>query len=364
MKQKVAIIFGGKSAEHEVSVKSAKNVAAATDQSKFELIIIGISKEGTWYQFPSTDVFQQVKSLSDKNLPTGADPIALICHKGKPNIFSLESKKVSSVDIAFPVLHGTFGEDGCIQGLFKMVNLPFVGCGVLGSAAGMDKEVMKRLLKEAQIPAAKYEVIYSHNKKSFEELSKSLGVPFFIKPANAGSSVGVHKVKSKEDFEKFSKDSFCYDHKVLAEEAINGREIECSVRGLNHAPQASVCGEVIPTHEFYSYEAKYLDENGAAIKIPADLPAQLQKKIQDLACKTFHVLECDGLTRVDFFLKANGEVLVNEINTIPGFTQISMYPKMWEATGLNYSDLITELITLGLCKYQSEQALITSYEKS
>lgn len=164
MKQKVAIIFGGKSAEHEVSLKSAKNVAGAVDQSKYDLIIMGISKEGTWYQFPSTDIFQKIKSLSDKSLPAGADPVSLICHKGKPHIFSLESKKTSAVDIAFPVLHGTFGEDGCIQGLFKMVNLAFVGCGVLGSAVGMDKEVMKRLLMVAKIPAAKYMVLMSHQK--------------------------------------------------------------------------------------------------------------------------------------------------------------------------------------------------------
>ena len=351
MKKKVAVLFGGKSAEHEVSLKSAKNVAGALDLSKYECLILGISKEGTWYQFPSTDVFQKITALSDKNVPTDADPISLICHQGKAHIFSLESKKMSSLDIAFPVLHGTFGED-------------FVGCSVLGSAVGMDKEVMKRLLKEAQIPSAKYQVLYSHNPTRFDELSKNLGLPFFIKPANAGSSVGVHKVKSKEDFEKYSKDSFLYDHKVLAEEAITGREIECSVMGLNHQPKGSVAGEVTTTHEFYSYEAKYLDENGSAIQIPAKITPDQQKQVQDLACKTFHVLGCDGLTRVDFFLKANGELMINEINTIPGFTQISMYPKMWEATGLKYSSLITELIELGFSKYKSEQALITSYERS
>ncbi len=364
MKQKVAIIFGGKSAEHEVSLKSAKNVAGAVDQTKYDLIIMGISKEGTWYQFPSTDIFQKIKSLSDKSLPAGADPVSLICHKGKPHIFSLESKKTSAVDIAFPVLHGTFGEDGCIQGLFKMVNLAFVGCGVLGSAVGMDKEVMKRLLLVANIPAAKYMVLMSHQKNNFDDISKQLGLPFFIKPANAGSSVGVHKIKTKEDFETKIKDSFLYDHKVLAEEAVVGREIECSVMGLNHQPKASVAGEVTPTHEFYSYEAKYLDENGAALQIPAKLSSDELKAVQNMACKTFQVLGCDGLTRVDFFLKTNGELYINEVNTIPGFTQISMYPKMWEATGLKYSDLITELIELGFKKFQSEQALITSFERA
>jgi len=362
MKKKIAILFGGRSAEHEVSVISAKNVAHALDKSRYELILIGISKEGTWYRFPDASVFQKIKSLSDAHLPEQADPISLICLKGKPQIFSLESKKTSDIDLAFPVLHGSLGEDGCIQGLFKMVNVPFVGCGVLGSALGMDKELMKRLLSEAKIPAARYAVLFSHASPSFEELSQKLGLPFFIKPANAGSSVGVHKIKSKKDFETHLKDAFKYDHKVLAEEFIEGREIECSVLGPNHAPKASVAGEVIPTHEFYSYESKYLDENGAHLKIPAPLsPAEL-KKIQELACRTYQVMNCDGLTRVDFFMKKNGEVMINEINTIPGFTQISMYPKMWQASGLEYTDLITQLIELGTEKFQVEQSLMTNYE--
>lgn len=362
MKKKVAILFGGRSAEHEVSLRSAKNVAGALDKAKYELTLIGISKQGTWYQFPDTSVFSQITALVDSKLPVGADPVSLVCIKGKPQLFSLESKKTSSVDIAFPVLHGTFGEDGCIQGLFKMMNLPFVGCGVLGSAVGMDKEVMKRLLIQAKIPSARYEVLFSHNAPAFESVSKSLGLPFFIKPANAGSSVGVHKIKNKEDYVTKLKDAFLYDHKVLAEEFMQGREIECSVMGLNHQPKASIAGEVIPTHEFYSYEAKYLDENGAAIKIPADLkPAELEK-IQEIARKTFQVLNCDGLTRVDFFLKSNGDAFINEVNTIPGFTQISMYPKMWEASGVKYQDLVTQLVELGFEKHRSEEALMTNYE--
>jgi len=363
MKKKVAILFGGRSAEHEVSIRSAKNVSAALDLSKFELILIGVSKEGTWYQFPDTSVFDKITALNDAKLPAQADPVSLICMKGKPQVFSLESKKTSAVDVAFPVMHGTFGEDGCIQGLFKMMNLPFVGCGVLGSSVGMDKEVMKRLLIEAKIPSARYEVIYSHAPLSFETLSKSLGLPFFIKPANAGSSVGVHKIKSKTDYETKIKDALMYDHKVLAEEFIEGREIEVSVMGLNHAPKASVAGEVTPTHEFYSYEAKYIDENGAALQIPAKISGDELKKIQTIACQTFQVLGCDGLSRVDFFLKKDGNVYLNEINTIPGFTKISMYPKMWEASGLNYQQLITQLLELGLQKYQSEMELMTNYEK-
>lgn len=362
MKKKVAVIFGGRSAEHEISVLSAKNVAAALDLSQFELALIGISKEGTWYQFPNASVFDQIKSLSDAKLPSQADPVSLVCLKGKPQVYSLESKKTFPVDIAFPVLHGTFGEDGSIQGLFKMANLPFVGCGVLGSAVGMDKEVMKRLLKVAQIPSARYEVIYSHQPVSFDSLSKSVGLPFFIKPANAGSSVGVHKIKNQNDYESKIKDAHLYDHKVLAEEFVEGREIEVSVMGLNHEPRASVAGEVTPTHEFYSYEAKYLDEGGANLQIPAQLSEVELAKIQNLACEAFRALGCDGLSRVDFFLKKSGEVLLNEINTIPGFTKISMYPKMWEASGLSYQQLITDLIQLGISKHQSEQDLMTNYE--
>ncbi|MEZ0393064.1 MAG: D-alanine--D-alanine ligase family protein [Pseudobdellovibrionaceae bacterium] len=363
MKKKVVILFGGRSAEHEVSVRSAKNVAAALDLNLFDLILVGISKQGTWYRFPDTKIFDTLTALSDSKLPAQADPVSLICLKGKPLIFSLESKETLSVDVAFPVLHGTFGEDGCIQGLFKMANLPFVGCGVLGSSMGMDKEVMKRLLKEAHIPSAKYEVIYSYQPQSFDDLKKSLGLPFFIKPANAGSSVGVHKIKTQSDFETKIKDAFLYDHKVLAEEFMEGREIEVSVMGLNHAPKASVAGEIKPTHEFYSYEAKYVDDNGADLQIPAKITATELQNIQAIACRTFQVMGCDGLSRVDFFLKKNGEAYINEINTIPGFTKISMYPKMWEASGLKYTQLITELIQLGLQKYKSEEELLTNYDK-
>lgn len=362
MKKKVALIFGGRSAEHEVSVRSAKNVTDALDLKQFEPVLIGISREGTWYKFASKEIFNSIKSLSDKNLPAGAEAASLICNKGKPYLFTLDTQKTEAVDVAFPVMHGTFGEDGCIQGLFKMMNLPFVGCGVLGSAVGMDKEVMKRILKVAGIPNAKYMVLMSHQKNSFDDIKNTLGAPFFIKPANAGSSVGVHKIKTKEDFETKLKDAFLYDHKVLAEEMVVGREIECSVMGHNHAPQASVAGEVIPTHEFYSYEAKYIDDNGAALKIPAELsPAEL-KLVQDTAKKTFTAMNCDGLTRVDFFLKKDGQAYINEINTIPGFTKISMYPKMWEASGLNYSELITKLIGLALEKHQSDESLMTNYE--
>lgn len=357
----VALIFGGKSAEHEISILSAKNVAAALDKNLFKPLLIGISKEGTWYEFSTEQVFSTLTALSDKNLPPGAEPVCFISQNSKPLLFSLNSKQTKSVDVAFPILHGTFGEDGCIQGLFKMMNLPFVGCGVLASAAGMDKEVMKRLLNDARIPNAKYVLLTPDKKVSYDELTGALGSPFFIKPANMGSSVGVHKIKSKDEFNTQLADAFQYDGKVLAEEFIQGREIECAVMGLNSNPKASVAGEVISSHEFYSYEAKYLDEKGAATKIPADLSSETLKKIQELAVKTFHIMGCEGLTRVDFFLKKDGSAIVNEINTIPGFTNISMYPKMWEASGITYSALITQLVELGLESHKIQAQLKTNF---
>ncbi len=361
MKKNIAIIFGGKSAEHEVSLRSAKNVADALDKDKFELTLVGISKQGSWYRFADMTVFSEVTALIDGKIPAHAEPVALISHQGKPSIFSLKNQSQTAVHAAFPVMHGTLGEDGCIQGLFKMMNIPFVGCGVLGSAAGMDKEIMKRLLTYADIKNAKYVLLTPQEKHSYDYLVKTLGTPFFIKPANAGSSVGVHKIKSEADYTEKIKDSFLYDNKVLAEEFVQGREIECSVMGHNHSPKASLPGEIIPQHDFYSYEAKYLDDNGALLKIPAELTPELQKNIQEMAIKTYKTMECDGLTRVDFFVKANNEIYVNEINTIPGFTKISMYPKMWEATGLQYRELITQLLQFAFEKFEADNKLMTSY---
>lgn len=357
----IALIFGGRSAEHEVSLLSARNVAAAIDKNKFEITLIGISKEGTWHKFENPSVFEKYKSLSDKKIGQDSEVVSLVSKGGQPYIHSLSKQSSIAVDAAFPVLHGTFGEDGSIQGLFKMMNLPFVGCGVFGSAAGMDKEIMKRILKDASIPSARHVLLTPLKPLSFNEISATLGTPFFIKPANMGSSVGVHKIRNAADFDKNIKDAFLYDRKVLAEEFIEGREIECSVLGHNHSPEASVCGEVIASHDFYSYEAKYLDKNGAECKIPADLSARDQEKLQAMAKKTFTAMGCEGLTRVDFFMKKNGDILVNEINTLPGFTNISMYPKMWEASGLKYQDLITRLIELAFEAFQVESSLQTSF---
>jgi len=322
-KIKIGVLFGGKSAEHEVSVVSAQNVIAALDRNKYIPASIKIGKNGKEYL----------------KLP----------------------QKLKSVDVVFPVLHGPFGEDGTVQGLLKLANVPFVGAGVLGSAIGMDKDAQKRLLRDAGIPIAKFLVVRNTEQKKikFTTVKKSLGIPFFIKPANLGSSVGVHKVKNQKEFMYALLDAFRYDTKVLIEEYVKGREIECSVLG-NENPIASVPGEIIPQHEFYSYEAKYLDAQGATLIIPAKLPKAATKKVRELAVRAFKALCCEGMARVDFFVTKNEKVLVNEINTIPGFTSISMYPKLWEASGISYSRLIDRLIQLALDRHQKEQKLKTS----
>ena len=315
----VAILYGGKSAEHEVSLRSAKNVIAAIDKNKYHPILVKIKKSGPWY------------------LP----------------------KKLGKVDVVFPILHGPFGEDGTVQGALKLAGLPFVGCGVLGSAVGMDKDVMKRLLRDAGLPIGKFLVLKDFEKPNYKKIVTELGLPFFLKPANMGSSVGVHKVKNETEFKKALADAFLYDRKVILEEFIDGREIECAVLG-NDEPKASLPGEIIVNAEFYSYSAKYLDKNGATLAIPAELSSDLIKKIQTLAIKTFTTLEAEGLSRVDFFLSKDGDVLVNEINTMPGFTSISMYPKLWEASGIGYTELIDRLIQLAIERFGKEKRLNTN----
>jgi D-alanine-D-alanine ligase len=266
-----------------------------------------------------------------------------------------------SIDVIFPILHGPFGEDGTVQGLLKLADIPFVGPGVLGSAVGMDKDVMKRLLRDAGIPIGRFLTLHSHEPAiAYKKAVEALGQPLFVKPANMGSSVGISKAHNEAEYEAAVKNAFAYDTKIILEEFIKAREIECSILG-NEEVRASLPGEVIPTHEFYSYESKYLDENGAVLKIPAELPAGTIKKIQDLGIKTFRTLCCEGLSRVDFFLREDGALFVNEINTMPGFTRISMYPKLWEACGISYQELIDALIQLALRRYKKEKILKTSF---
>lgn len=356
-KIRVAILFGGKSAEHEVSLRSAKNVAAALDPEKYDVVAIGIEKSGRW--LPANASQRKLLGTPEKLTQKETGALAII-PEGNGELIGSGNVTSGAIDVVFPVLHGPFGEDGTVQGLLKLANVPFVGPSVLGSAVAMDKDVAKRLLRDAGIPIGKFIAATRSNPISFKDAKKELGSPLFIKPANLGSSVGVYKVKNEKEFKKAIAEALRFDTKVLIEEFIKGRELECAVLG-NENPRASVVGEIIPHHEFYSYEAKYLDENGAGLEIPAKVPKATQKKIQDLAIKTFKVLACEGMGRVDFFLKANGEILVNEINTIPGFTSISMYPKLWEASGIPPSKLVDTLIKLAIDRFKRDAKLRTSH---
>ncbi len=360
-KIRVGILFGGRSAEHEVSLQSAKNIIEAIDTNKYEVVLIGIDKKGQWHLNEESRFLLPAVESGLPELPEKGENLALVPGKQDEQFVALSGQqRLGPLDVIFPVLHGPFGEDGTVQGLLKLANVAFVGAGVLGSAVGMDKDVMKRLLRDAGIPIARFIAAYRYSSAEidFDQAREQLGSPFFVKPANLGSSVGISKVKDREEFERAVREAFRYDHKILIEECIKGREIECSVLG-NDKPIASVPGEILPRHEFYSYEAKYLDENGAVLEIPAKLPLETSERIRQLAIKTFTVLCCEGMARVDFFLRNGEEVIVNEINTIPGFTRISMYPKLWEATGISYSELIDRLIQLALERFQREQQLKT-----
>jgi len=345
----VGILFGGKSAEHEVSLLSAKNIYDAIDRSRFEPVLIGIDKSGKWLLSDASRFLLNSGDPRHISLDPSGSPTALT-PASEGLLGSPGNTATPKLDVVFPILHGPFGEDGTVQGLLKLAGVPFVGSGVLGSAVGMDKDVMKRLFRDAGIPIGKFLAFMAHNTiPPFAAITAALGSPVFVKPANMGSSVGISKVRNEAEFSAAVNGAFQHDTKIVIEECIAGREIECAVLG-NDDPVASVPGEVIPTHEFYSYEAKYLDENGASLEIPAKLDDKTQKRIQELSIKAFQTLCCEGLSRIDFFLKENGEVVINEINTIPGFTKNSMYPKMWEASGIGYTQLITRLIELAMEK--------------
>ena len=358
-KIRVAIIFGGKSAEHEVSLQSAKNVVDAIDKDKYDVTLVGIDKNGRWHKNDASFLLNATNprliKLNNKN------SIAVVpAPNNSSQLVSLETQESAIIDVAFPILHGPFGEDGTIQGLLKLAGIPFVGSSVLGSAVGMDKDVMKRLFRQANLLTPNCIVLHRKDKPSFRQIRKTLGSPLFIKPANMGSSVGVSKATNKSEFDKAVREAFKFDAKVLVEECITGREIECAILG-NDNPTASVPGEVLPSHDFYSYEAKYMDENGAVLEIPARLTAQKTKEVRAIAVKAFEVLCLEGMARVDLFLTKNGKVYVNEANTIPGFTKISMYPKLWEASGISYSKLIDKLIGLALDRFNREGRIQTQY---
>jgi D-alanine-D-alanine ligase len=364
IKKKIGILFGGCSAEHEVSLQSAKNVFDAIDRNKYEPVLIGISKSGKWMIEDSSGRTEFLLNSNDPQkicLNPDGIPAVLLPASGGTFVHLDDTSKETSVDVIFPILHGPLGEDGSVQGLLKLADVPFVGVSVLGSAVGMDKEVMKRLLISEGIPVAKYITIYAKDEiPDFGAVVKTLGLPHFIKPANMGSSIGINKVHNEAEYKQFVQAAFQYDTKIIIEEFIKGRELECAVLG-NENPVVSPPGEIKPSHEFYSYDAKYIDSNGAEFVIPAGLSDEKKKEIQMLAIKTFKTLYAEGLSRIDFFMRDDGLVFVNEINTMPGFTKISMYPKLWEEQGLDYGALIDRLIETALERYERDHKLKTNY---
>jgi D-alanine-D-alanine ligase len=368
-KTRVGILFGGRSAEHEISLRSARNILRAIDRDKYDVLLIAIDKSGLWGMVSEEElsrVFEDAEAAGGKSRPS-IDAVERFGAAGGSVLLGRSDRRFLSadplpVDVVFPVLHGTYGEDGTVQGLLKLAGIPFVGSGVLGSAVCMDKDVMKRLLREAGIPTPRFLAFdwSSRDGIEFERVKGTLGLPLFIKPANLGSSVGISKAKSGRDFGRAVALAFRYDTKIVIEEFIEGRELECSVLG-NESPVASVPGEVKPLHEFYSYDAKYIDANGARLEIPAGVTEAQKKEVQELAVRSYRVLCCEGLARADFFLAGDGRILVNELNTLPGFTDISMYPKLWEESGLSQTDLVHRLIELALERHEREREVQTRY---
>jgi len=363
-KLRVGLIFGGRSGEHEVSIASAMSVYSALDKSRYDVTLIAIDKAGRW-------LLPDPKSLLSASDPmkvrVNGEAMSLVPFHNEQQLVPLDEPSGAGphFDVMLPILHGTYGEDGTIQGLLELAQIPYVGSGVLSSALGMDKEVARNLLKAAGVQTVptlcvrRYE--YSNNPTACENrILQEMKFPFFVKPANSGSSVGVHKVKQADTLPAALNDAFQYDRKVLVEMGVAARELEVAVLG-NDAPEASVVGEIIPHHEFYSYEAKYLIENGSSFEIPAKVSSAVTDQVRSMAIKAFQILECRGLARVDFFLDRLSEKLyLNEINTIPGFTKISMYPKMWEASGLPYNKLIDRLIALAIENFEQRNKLKTT----
>jgi len=358
----VAIVCGGRSGEHEISLRSARSVADVIDRRKYAVTVVGIDTTGRWHVLDET----RFRQLTDTALPaldgSGSEvTLAPVPAAGQLLDARHPTSAIGRIDVVFPVLHGPYGEDGTIQGLLELADLPYVGAGVLGSALGMDKDVQKRLLHAAGIPIVPFlAILRSDWDADAEDVSRraaKLGLPLFVKPANLGSSVGVSKVKVLTELPQAVAVALDYDNKILIEKGLDAREIECAVLGNEH-PAASIPGEVCPQSEFYSYEAKYVDEHGAVLRIPAPLTEAESAAVRDLAVRAYTTLECSGMARVDFFLeRATGTLYINEINTIPGFTSISMYPKLWEASGLPYRDLINRLIELACERYAQRARL-------
>jgi D-alanine-D-alanine ligase len=356
-KIRLGIVFGGKSGEHEVSVTSAASVINALDPQEFEITVIGITKTGALASGSELHTMLPPQLLSRVNFSRSLEAE----NSGIRATSGLPEEKVNSQrtpQIIFPLLHGPYGEDGTIQGLLEMAGLPYIGCGVLASAVGMDKDVMKRLFLQAQLPVAPFKTVFTRDlHANMESLKKTIaaefGFPLFSKPANLGSSVGICKIHSESEFEEALNHSAQFDRKILIEKGIHGRELECAILGNDDA-QASVIGEVISAHEFYDYDAKYANPE-SRLEIPAKIDSIKSAEIQDLALQSFKAIDGSGLARVDFFLEhGTGKVWINEINTMPGFTPISMYTKLWAESGITYEELIRRLVHLGEERFQEK----------
>jgi D-alanine-D-alanine ligase len=379
-KLRVGILFGGRSGEHEVSLLSAASILQAIDRDKFDVTPIGITKQGQWLAAADArDLLNGDSSAVARRLRAGdpaATPGAKLLHEGIPTLMAPEpgaqGPEGKALDVVFPVLHGTFGEDGTIQGLFELAGIAYVGSGVLGSAAGMDKDVMKRLFAEARLPIVKHVTLLRAEwekapRKAVARVEAKLKYPVFVKPANLGSSVGISKAHDRKELGPALTLAARYDRKLIVEQGVGGkkaraRELEVAVLG-NDAPQASVVGEIVPGKEFYDYEAKYLSEGSTPI-IPAQLSRAQMKQIQEMAVEAFKACDLSGLARVDFLMEPEGKrrIFLNEVNTLPGFTRISMYPKLWEATGISYKELITKLIELALERQEEKSRTVYSRE--
>jgi D-alanine-D-alanine ligase len=356
MKRHVAIIFGGKSPEHEVSVISARNICNAIDKDHFEALLIGISTDGMWY-LETPEAHQQ------KDFVIGKDGVALALIPGAANpLIRLDTyEALPHLDAVFPTTHGPNGEDGSLQGILKHLNLAYVGPDVLGSAVAMDKDVCKRLFKEAGIGCADGIVLYRHEKYDidYQNIIDNLSIPLFVKPCNMGSSIGVSKAENELQLKEAIDEAFKYDVKILVEKAVVGRELECAVLGNEH-PQASGVGEVSVSQGFYDFETKYVNDD-AQLDIPAhNISEEDLQRIRATAIHAYRVLGLEGLTRVDVFLTPDQHVVVNEVNTLPGFTNISMYPKLWENSGIAYTQLITKLLDLAIARSQRTHSLKTN----
>ena len=362
----IGVLYGGRSGEHDVSLCSAASVVSALDKTKYDVVAIGIDRDGRWYVQDRPEIiadkdFGRILSLKKKG-------VWLVNHfedQSRLHLYDMTSRgKKVVVDLVFPVLHGTYGEDGTMQGLLELARVPYVGVDVAGSAIGMDKDVAKRLLAQAGIPVVPWIMVSRADwlagpQKILRGALRRLEMPVFVKPLCTGSSVGIKKVKVKKDLASAVDYAFQFDTRIMIEKGIDCREIECAVLG-NENPQASVLGEILPTHEFYSYEAKYLDPEGAKMSIPAKIPARLAAAIRKCAVLGFQALNCNSMARVDFFLdKRTNEFYLNEINTLPGFTSISMYPKLWEATGLSYGGLLDRLVELALARHREKTSVVT-----